>query len=150
MGKPRVQKREADAALEREAEAHRLSVRGFSERAIADQLGVSKTAVHKYLTAGRARFLASIQASQEERCADRHAALLAILESAWAHYKASGDLAALELVRKCESDIRRLYGDDAPVRSQTELSGKEGQVVFADKDTLIAEIRAAAKQGGAA
>lgn len=149
MGKPRVQKREADAALEREAEAHRLSVRGFSERAIADQLGVSKTAVHKYLSAGRARFLASIQASQEERCADRHAALLAILEAAWVNYKETADLAALELARKCEADIRRLYGDDAPTKSQAELSGKEGQVVFTDKDTLIAEIRAAAAKGSA-
>ncbi|MBC7853294.1 MAG: hypothetical protein IAF94_07655 [Pirellulaceae bacterium] len=132
---------DSEAAAERAEEAHRLYLCRFTIRQIAGKLGVSKTAVHNYLKAGRERFLASIQASQAERHANRHAELDAILDAAWTHYRDTADLAALELVRKCQADLRKLYGDDAPAKSQTELSGKvDGGVTFLPKEQMYAAV----------
>ena len=145
-------------AAERAEVAFGMSLRGFSVRAIAEELGVSSTAVNGYIQAGRKSLNDSIQHDARERLADRHAALYAILEAAWGNYRNTGALAALELVRKTEADLRKLYGDDAPTKQQTEFSGEvKGGAGFLTRDQLIADIKAAkpelaqaalAKQGG--
>ncbi|MGI8980465.1 MAG: terminase gpP N-terminus-related DNA-binding protein [Pirellulaceae bacterium] len=139
---------QSEAAAERAVEAHKLYVQKFTIRQIGEKLGVSKTAVHNYLTEGRQRFRESIQHSQEERHAERYAGLVAILEEAWANYRSTSNLGALDLARKCESDLRKLFGDDAPTKQQTELSGElKGSVPFLSKEQLIADIKAAVERG---
>jgi len=144
--KPHRRRQRADpkSAAERAAEAFQLSVRGLSVNAIAAKLGVSKATAHGYLVAGRQQLSESIQLDASLRLAERHGGIVAIRDEAWANYRASPDVSTLELIRKCEADLRKLFGDDAPTRQRTELTAQvESGIAFLPKDQMLAQALAA-------
>ncbi len=142
LGKPRkkttAQAASESAFLETVPDIWRLHLQRTPEREIAKLLGVPKTNVHRAIERGRQIYRAAISAEDNKaRVDERRAGLEAALAVAWKHYADTADLAAVELVRKCEADLRTMFGDDAAEKSDLNVSGG---VQFLPKEQMYAAV----------
>jgi hypothetical protein len=139
LGKPR-KKSTAKAAsesafLELVADAWPLHLKRTPMREIAKILGKPLTCIHRAIERGRQIYRAAISAEDNKaRVDERRAGLEAALAVAWKHYTDTADLAAVELVRKCEADLRKMFGDDAIQRSEVEVVGG---IQFLPKEQML-------------
>lgn len=115
-------KARAWAIEERRAEVAKLLRRGWTERRIAEELGIPKSTVHtdaeaiaEELVANRVSDAEKARALAAERLAVAHAACIQVLEGAEA-----GDpelvLKATDRIERIEARIARMWGLDAPER----------------------------------
>jgi len=114
-----------DAAEERRNEAWQLRVRGYTERDIAKQIGVSKSTVHKYLTT----VVESLRENSVELAEKHRNASIARLDDAIKRLAPliEGDdddkaLAAMDRLERLERRRATLLGLDAPEKHDHTLA----------------------------
>lgn len=136
----------AELSRQRAARAWSLRCQGRTHQQIADDLGVTRQAVAKMLERESDRYLKECGADVARHKAAQDAILNETLSALLESWRSSlpapggppasphsrnpwGDPRYVEQARGVLADLRKLWGLDAPVRTQSEVTGKDGSAL---------------------
>lgn len=130
-----------------QAEISKLALEGVKQRDIAAKLGIGLGTVSRMFCKAREEWMAESKQANDERVAIVAARLESLYQEAIAKFKDSGRVFWHEAARKALADYRKLFGTDAPVR--TEISGAfESATIYEQIVTKRTDVDAIAPRAG--
>jgi predicted transcriptional regulator len=127
-------------AREREKQALKYLLQGWTETKIAEKLKISQPAVSKILARIRARTLEDVDALQEQIRADHTLMLANQYAEAMAGWAKTKDAKFLTEARSTLADLRKLWGVDAPESIDVLFSRMSNADLIAQATGLLGRI----------